>query len=209
MRYFLRSKKHGFTKRALTLIELLVVFFILVLMAGSMSFGFVHYSRQAALKNTKDRLERLFSQADFVATIFQQEAEVLILKQDGHWYAKLKPWGDEEDEALDVFRNLPSNFLELEGIEKFQFNDTNVTELSLVFLPMRGIDPYYIRAKDWMDSYLTARELGVDGRNRTISSMNLTFQGISQKKEVSLDLLPYARLTPHISIPEEYIDLDT
>jgi hypothetical protein len=196
-------------KRALTLIELIIVFFILIIVGGSLSFGYLQYARQAALKEAKDRIERLLSQADFLSTVLQQETEVFLVKQHSRWHAILKPWGDEENDSLDIFGNLPSNFVELDGIEKILFNETDCTELALVFLPMKGIDPSYVKGKDSMGSSLTLRELGLDTRSHTITSMKLTLQNKEKDSIKSpLNLLPYARITTHIPIPQEYVDLD-
>jgi hypothetical protein len=201
-------RQEPLVKRALTLIELLVTFFILVVTAGSLSFGFLHYSRQETVKNAQDRLERLLAQADFLSTILQQEAKVYMVQENERWYATLEPWGDEESEVLDIFAKLSRNFVELEGVEKFQLNSTSFTELSLVFLPMQGIDPSYIQAKDWAGSLLTPRELGLDMRNQKLCAMTLTFCGKGQNKERTVNLLPYARISSHIPIPQEYIDRD-
>ena len=194
-------------KRALTLIELIIVICILGSLAGSLSFGFLRYSQTTAVNNARDRVERLLAQADFLSTILQQEAEVFIIKEKNRFYAVIKPWADEEAEALDIFRNLSRNFVELDGTEKVLINDTEITELALVFLPMKGIDPFYVRAKDSMDSPLSLRELGLYPTAHSIPSMNLTLQG--KRSNRSIDLLPYARITMHIPIPQEYIDLDS
>jgi hypothetical protein len=193
-------------KKAFTLVEVIIVFFLLSILSGSLSYGFLRYSRGAALKNAQDRIERLLAQADFLSTVLQQEAEVLIIKDNAHWYALIKPWADEEIDALDIFRNLSRNFVELDGTEKVLLNDAEVTELSLVFLPMKGIDPSYVRAKDSMDNPRSLRELGLDPRMQKIRSMQLILKGKNSNR--SIELLPYARLTTHMPIPQEYIDLD-
>ncbi len=193
-------------KRAFSLVELVIVFCILAIFAGSLSFGFYRYSQKAALNNARDRTVTLLAQADFLSTVLQQEVEVFIVKEHSRWYAVIKPWGDEENEVLDIFSNLSRKFVELEGTEKLTLNDTEFTELNLVFLPMRGIDPSYVRAKGWTESPLTLRELGLDPRSHKLSSLKLDLQGKGNTH--SIDLLPYAHNTTHLPIPQEAIDLD-
>lgn len=195
-------------KRAFTLIEVLISLLLVVLFASTLSFGFLRYYRQMALKNAQERVERLFSQADYLSTVLQQEAKVIIIRKNAAWYAILKPWGDEEIEAIDLLGTLPANFVELSGTKTIRLNDTELSELSLLFLPMKGIDLSYVEAKDSMERLLTARELGLVSTNRVDISASLALEGTGRGLNEVVDLRPYARLTTHISIPQEYQDLD-
>lgn len=195
-------------KRAFTLIELLISILLVALFASTLSFGFLRYYRQMSLKNAQERVERLLSQADYLSAVLQQETKVIITHKNGSWYAILKPWGDEEIEAIDLLGSLPANFVELGGTKTIRLNDTELSDLSLLFLPMKGIDFASVAAKDSMERSLTARELGLISTTHTNVSASLMLEGNGKGLSEVVDLRPFARLTTHIPIPQEYVDLD-
>lgn len=194
-------------RKAFSLVEVIIVFFLLVVLVGSLSFGFISYSQRSTIKNTQERIERLLSQADFFSTVLQQDVEVSLTKKDAHWYAELNLWGEEGCKVFDIFNNLPQNFVDLAGIESILFNGTEYTNLLLVFRPMIGIDVSYVYAKDWTDIPLSATKLGLDSKNLPPHSLKLEIK--DKEKTGSIDLLPFVRIMPHTPIPQEYIDLES
>lgn len=202
-------REKAYTKKAFTLVEVIISLLLVAFLASTVLFGFSRFYRHMELKKAQERVERLLSQADILSTILQQEATILFIQKHSSWYAVLKPWGDEEFETLSVFAHLPANFVELNNIKTLRLNDSELSELSLTFLPMKGIDLSYVKAKDSMERSLTARELGLMPSHSTESSIILFLEGKGNKEFHSIDLKPYARITTHLSIPQEYQDLDT
>ena len=201
-------REHFSVKRAFTLVEVIIALILMAFFASTLSFGFSSYYHKMKLKNAQERIGRLLSQADYLSTVLQQESKVIFVNRNASWYAILKPWGDEEFETVDLFGNLPANFVELGGTKTIRLNDTELSELSLVFLPMKGIDLSYVEARDSMDRLLTARELGLGTTNHTDISITLVLEGNGKKAFLPIDLRPYARITTHMPIPQEYQDLD-
>lgn len=159
------------------------------------------------MKHAEGRLQYLLQHADYLSSLLQQEAEVVLIKDDSTWHAYLRPWVDEEIQSVQVFNTLPSHFVKLEGIRTIRLNDEDLQELSLCFLPMRGIEFSYVRAKDSVGKALGAKELGLM-KTGGDPSLIITLIGKDTSSLQSLDLSPFAHLTTHISIPQEYLDLD-
>lgn len=186
----LRRKR---SRRSLSLVEVIIASIILILVLSTMTFGFIRYHREAAVKTARKEVSILLKQADYLSQVTQQNLTVLIRREGDAWCFFLKPWRATPDARL------PTRQVTLSGISAVSLNDHEVESLKFYFVPFKGIE-------------LSSFEV-IDGCGRTLGSGKL---GLSVNKDIIvhmknkdprhscyIDLTKYIPRFAHEPLPED------
>jgi hypothetical protein len=188
----LRKKRSRFS---LSLVEVIIASVILVLLASTMTYGFMQFYRETRIKNGKKELEILLRQADYLSTVLRQEIRVDVLQHDDEWLVFLQTWGADTS-GLHFTR-----MLRLPGVSSIEINGRSFSEANISFIGVNGIIPSCCEIYE--DSGHKSRSLQ-RGEGPKKKDIILTIKG--QKSSYSFNLRAYMSDFAHESIPKEFVD---
>ena len=126
------------TRRSFSLIEVIVAVLILTVAAGGLFLGLGRSIRIVRIQSSKERLERLFSQAFRLSSISGHVSDVIISKGSDGWVGELTLWGKDSSDITALARNCEA-IGRLPGVHSAALNGKEISGASFRFFGSHGL----------------------------------------------------------------------